>query len=635
MSRADIVFTNGVVVTQDPAFGSAEAVAIDGEKIVAVGTSAEIEAYIGADTRVVDLEGMTLAPGFVDAHTHILTDNTVAEGQALAMENGITTVGEAFIDQSRLDNLVEASRSGQLRVRTNLYLVRTDNCGSDLGRWYEAYPPDEQLAERVRVAGVKVFADGGSCGPLAVSEPFRDGVPIGEPFASQEAMQDYIGDADSAGYQLAIHAIGDKAIRQVMDAYEAVVGPGGAATLRHRIDHNAFLTDDIVGRYDELGLTAVVFGWLNTCNIDDSFTEFWWQYGDDPSRPIEANPNTVFAWHGDDPYIGPVSPLIEMFGFVDRSEFRDGEICRASDRLREKAIGVEKAWELMTTGSAYALRMEDEVGSITPGKYADLLILSDNPLTVDVDGLLEIEVEMTMIGGVVEHCLVGACESLAVPEAEAPVGSGVCIEPPSGMIHWWTADEGPADRVGGVEAGILGATSIGSGAVGSGFRLRGSSIALPAQPDLRGGFSFEGWARFDDGTGWFQTIFNNNQVFLRKNNDEEGNGLAVFIKLADGSVEPRAQADSPVPAEVWTHFAATWDGATLILYVNGVEAGRSQRAGELTTETVEARFGSGEQEGSTGNEMSGSLDELTIYSRAIDASEVAAIWGAGSAGKCR
>lgn len=631
---AEVVFTNGVVLTQDPELGTAEALAVNGETIVAVGADSDMDQYVGEGTRVVDLEGRTVIPGFVDAHTHILSDGSVAAGQPMALENGITTLAEGFINPDRLDTLVASSDAGQLRLRTNLYLIRTDNCGNDQGLWYEEYAPGEILSQRVRVAGVKVFADGGTCGPVALSEPYREDVETGTPFAGREVMEGYIRDADGAGYQLLIHAIGDLAIEQVMDSYEAVLGPGGASSLRHRIDHNSMVTPDLVDRYDELGVTGVVFGWLTTCDVDSRWTDFWHSYGDDPSRLLDANPNTTFAWHGDDPWVGPVSPLWEMFNLVTRAEPRDGEICRPSERVAEKRITRQQAFDLMTTGSAYALGLEEEVGSLAPGKHADLVILSGDPLSVDADELLGIEVLMTMIGGEVEHCIDPVCEVLTASTAEVPEASGECVAPPEGMASWWTGDFDASDRVGGNHGEMLGRTTIAPGVVGNALNLRASSVSLGSQPELGGGFTIEGWVNFDDPMAPFQTLFNNNQVFLRKNNPEEGDGLAVFVKLEDGSVEPRAQSPAPVEPGVWTHVAATWDGETLSLYVDGATAGAAQRSGRLTSTTVEARIGSGEQDGVDVNPMSGFIDELTIYDRALDPTEISAIAASGSTGKC-
>jgi len=82
----------------------------------------------------------------------------------------------------------------------------------------------------------------------------------------------------------------------------------------------------------------------------------------------------------------------------------DGSLCEPPDWYLAEAITVEEALPLMTINGAYALFMEEKVGSLKTGKFADLIILSDKPLTVDPDAIIDLEVLMTMVGGGVEYC---------------------------------------------------------------------------------------------------------------------------------------------------------------------------------------------------------------------------------------
>lgn len=405
----DLIFTGGSIVTMDPNIGTVEAIAIDGATIVAVGSDSDVAWYQGSETVVIDLKGRTVNPGFVDAHTHILTDtDSLANGQSLALENGITTLAEAFTNQGRLDMFSEAAASGELRIRTSMYMVRTDNCGIDQGLWYEAYPPDEVLGERLRVAGVKIFADGGTCGPLAASEPFLEGVEVSEPFYDLDTLTSYIRDANDRGYQIAIHAQGDLAVAEVQQAYATVLA-GAPNDLRHRIDHNAIVTEDIASRYGELGLVPVLFGASAACSIDAPWTDFYKENGEEPGEIVAANPGLVVAWHGDDPWAPPVSPILELFSLVTRGAVaEDGSICQPPDWMAGEGVSVDQGLAMMTTGSAYAIRQDDVVGSLTPGKFADLVVLSDNLLAVPPEAIPGIEVLMTMVGGVTEFCALGA-----------------------------------------------------------------------------------------------------------------------------------------------------------------------------------------------------------------------------------
>jgi len=423
----DLIFTGGPVVTMDPAVGTVEAIAIDGDTIVAVGSADQIAQYAGADTVVVDLAGRTIIPGFVDAHTHVLFEmGGLADGQRLALENGITTVGDAYVSPERVDAYVAAAESGELRVRANMYLVRTDACGTDQGLWYEEYPPDEAFGYRLRVAGVKIFADGGTCGPLGASEPFLQGVEVSAPFHDLETLTSYIRDAADGGYQVLVHAQGDLAVANVQDAYASVLA-GGENPRHHRIDHNALVTEDIVSRYNDLGLVVVLLGSSEACAPDAPWTDFYKENGEEPAEIVAANPDVVFAWHGDDPWIVPVSPVGELYGLVTRGAVaEDGSICEPAPWMADEGVTVGQGLAMMTTGSAYALRQEDVVGSLTPGRFADVVVLSDNPLTVAGDELPAIDVLMTMIGGVTEFCMGGAeawCPGWAVPEVPATTAS--------------------------------------------------------------------------------------------------------------------------------------------------------------------------------------------------------------------
>ena len=133
---------------------------------------------------------------------------------------------------------------------------------------------------------------------------------------------------------------------------------------------------------------------------------------------IDQNPGIKLAWQSDTPWVG-LGPITDLYSLVTRNEvnvyssyYADlgpvGTVCNASDWLAKEAITREEALEMMTINSAYALHMDDVVGSLEPGKYADLVVLSDNPLSVTENELKDLEVLVTMIGGVVEYSAPGS-----------------------------------------------------------------------------------------------------------------------------------------------------------------------------------------------------------------------------------
>lgn len=402
---ADVVYLGGDVVTMDDAIGTAEALAVKGDLIAAVGSRSNIEALIGDDTTIIDLEGRALAPGFVDPHTHILSDlGNFAEGQAIALAAGITSLGDGSVEPELYDSFVSVASSNELRIRTSMYLTRTDTCGVDMGDWYTAHPAGSTPADRLRVGGVKIFDDGGTCGPPALSETFAEGFEPGNAFNSVDSLTEWIGAADADGYQVIVHAMGDLAIRDVQDAYAQVLGTDGNP-LRHRIDHNAIPAPDIVSRYGELGLIPVVFALSGSCEPDTPWTDFYRANGDRPADIVNANPEVPVAWHGDDPWVPPMSPMLDVYSLVTRDEFaEDGSICEAPAWAASGGVSIEQAYAMTTINAAFALGVEHSVGSLVPGKKADLLVLSANPLVVPIGDVPGIDVLSTVIGGATEFC---------------------------------------------------------------------------------------------------------------------------------------------------------------------------------------------------------------------------------------
>lgn len=414
-TAATIIFHNGTILTIDENFTQVEALAIQGDKILAIGSSAEILSYEGMDTILIDLEGKTMMPGFVDTHSHILnsrsnpaTDN-LEKAQALALQYGITLLGDMFTTPDLLAEMREFDDSGKLLVRTSLYLVYANACGNLLDNWYQQVPPTSETGEMLRIGGVKVFADGGSCDYPAISFTRPEGGQ-GNLWFTQDQLNTIVADVDSAGYQIAIHAIGDRGVETALNAIEFALD-GRPNTLRHRIEHNTTVRPEMWPRYQEIGVVPTIIGGIWSCNP--------WYAGPDPlvNQPwnfpyraiLDANPDTHFAWHTDFPW-SSLNPLHHLFSLVTPNEIA-GDLTECADPswVGNKTLTLDEALPMMTIEGAYTLFRENEVGSLVPGKYADLIILSENP-TSDLNGIRDIEVWMTMVGGHVRWCAPGQTE---------------------------------------------------------------------------------------------------------------------------------------------------------------------------------------------------------------------------------
>ena len=115
------------------------------------------------------------------------------------------------------------------------------------------------------------------------------------------------------------------------------------------------------------------------------------------------------AWHSDVVSFArrPIHDLYELVTKRQIDPNDDSIVCYPPDWLAAEAVTVEEALRMMTINGAHALFMEDHIGSLRRGKFADLIILSENPLTMDPGRIVDIDVLMTMVGGEVEHCLPG------------------------------------------------------------------------------------------------------------------------------------------------------------------------------------------------------------------------------------
>jgi predicted amidohydrolase YtcJ len=281
----------------------------------------------------------------------------------------------------------------------------TDNCGRLQGDWWQQHPPTRTPGERLRIGGVKIFTDGGTCERPALSYELEPNSGLGDLFHTQEELDRLVAEAQIAGFQVVIHAIGDRAIEQAQNAIAAALN-GQPNTLRHRIDHNSVIRPELLPRYGEIGIIPVVFGPYPLCEPFGPPPPAEYQAWEWPWRALlNANPGLPIAWHGDDPFFGRIRPLDDLYSLVTRNEVGiDGRVCEAPAWQHAHTVTVAEALPMMTINAAYALFREEEGGSLEPGKYADLIMLTDNPLTIAPESLKDLNVLLTMVSGRVAYC---------------------------------------------------------------------------------------------------------------------------------------------------------------------------------------------------------------------------------------
>jgi predicted amidohydrolase YtcJ len=253
----------------------------------------------------------------------------------------------------------------------------------------------------LRIGALKAFADGSLGSRTAYFfEPFSD-QPNNHGLLSDEMhplslMHDRMMAADRAGLQLCTHAIGDQAISIILDLYSEVEKAHGPADRRFRIEHAQHMAAKDFDRFRELHVIASVQPYHA---IDDGrFAEP--RIGHDRASRTYAfrtflNHGVRLAF-GTDWDVAPLDPMQTIYAAVTRATL-DGK--NPNGWFPEQKLTVAEAVEAYTMGSAYAEFQENQKGSITPGKLADMVLLSDDIFTVDSVKIKDVKVLKTIVGG--------------------------------------------------------------------------------------------------------------------------------------------------------------------------------------------------------------------------------------------
>jgi predicted amidohydrolase YtcJ len=522
-----VLYTNGTILTMDPANPEVEAVAVIGEAIVAAGDRASAEAALPRGHRRIDLAGRTMVPGFNEAHNHMIGYGTIAnhidagypavrsiadivervKERAATQPPGTWILGRGY-DDNKLDERRHPNRhdldqgstdhpvmivngSGHLsavnttalqvagitrdsddpegghfvrdehgeatgvlheqaqqpiramipvptveeyveslKLCNDNYLkagiTSSQDAGSSTADQLRAYQLASQRGilklrtsmmireallphvvglgvsqglgnNRLRVGPIKMFIDGSLIGrTAAVTRPFEtssDESDLGLTMMSQEALDEYVMQAHGAGYQIAIHAIGDRGIDMVLDAYERALTAIPRADHRHRIEHCGICRPDTIERIARMGVVPVsqpVF----IIEYGDGFIQHLGMERVQLTYPFRSflDKDIRLVFSSDCP-VSHFAPLKSIQAAVTE---RTGS---GASYALEEAVTVEEALEMFTVAGAYATFEEDIKGQIKRGMLADFTLLSDDPREVDPMSLAELPVSATVIGG--------------------------------------------------------------------------------------------------------------------------------------------------------------------------------------------------------------------------------------------
>jgi predicted amidohydrolase YtcJ len=525
---ADFVILHGKVWTVDAAHARAEAVAIVGDRIAAVGTDAEMKSWIGPNTRTLDAHGHSVLPGFVDAHVHFSSGGgetsgvhlrdaatpleftrridafarTLPKGEWITggtwdheLWGGSPLPSRTWIDAGTPNNPVFVNRyDGHMGLANSLALrlagitrdtpdppggtivrdakgeptgLLKDAATGLLGRAIPDWTEDQELravraalaeARRygvtgiddisstrdvrayqtllargelslrvycitplpqwesvatagihanfgndfIRVGALKGFADGSlGSGTALFFEPYTDepgnsGLMNSMMLPEGNMLKMVLG-ADRAGLQVAVHAIGDRAIRYMLDVYDQVQKQNGRRPDRRwRIEHAQHVRPQDFADFARLGVIASVQPYHA---IDDGR---WAErrIGHERAKGTYAFRtflnNGVRLAFGTDWTVAPMNPMLGLYAAVTR-ETTDGK--NPGGWFPDQKLTLAEAIQAYTMGSAYAEFRENEVGSLTPGKFADVVVLDTDLFAIPPDKIKDATVVLTLLGG--------------------------------------------------------------------------------------------------------------------------------------------------------------------------------------------------------------------------------------------
>jgi len=304
-----------------------------------------------------------------------------------AVEAGLTSVHWIISSPAEIRVIQKLRAKGRLPLRVYL-LIPVGLLDHLIGLGVFTGFGDEVM----RIGGVKIFADGSlGARTAALHASYSDDPSTrGMMLYREEKLEELIMKAHKAGLQLAIHAIGDRAVDVVLTALEKTLKEIPREDHRHRIEHASVLSKTLIRRMKKLGVIA---------SVQPHFvvSDFWVADRLGPKRARWTYPFKTLIEEGV-PTVGgsdcPVEPIRPLLGI-------QATVLRKSSP--EEQISVDEALHMYTTDAAFASFEADAKGSIEVGKLADLVVLSRDPRRVPPDEIEDIVVEMTFVGGRMVH----------------------------------------------------------------------------------------------------------------------------------------------------------------------------------------------------------------------------------------
>ena len=305
---------------------------------------------------------------------------------------GMTGVHDTGINIEEAEVMIAMADDRELGIRVYAMLSGTGATLDHMGKPLRGYGDD-----RLEIAAVKLYADGalGSRG-AAMIEPYSDDPENrGLPFYRLDELVGAVRKANDMGFQVGIHAIGDRGNRLALDAFDAAQG-GKPSPFRNRIEHAQIIALEDISRFAELGVIASIQATHATSDMnmaEDRIGPQRIKGGYAWRRLLESG--AVLA-NGSDFPVELANPWHGLYAAVTRKS-RDG--LPEGGWYPGQAITRAEALHSFTLGPAYAAHQEDRLGSLEPGKWADFILIDRNYFEIPASAIDDIQVLETWVAG--------------------------------------------------------------------------------------------------------------------------------------------------------------------------------------------------------------------------------------------
>jgi predicted amidohydrolase YtcJ len=308
---------------------------------------------------------------------------------------GLVGIHDAGVGSQTMDIYEELARAGQYSLR-NYVMVAADS--GSMSRAFARGPQNALYDGRLWIRAIKIVSDGalGSRGAALLEDYSDEPGNRGLVRVPPERIEQIAEDGLRHGFQVNTHAIGDRANRIVLDAYEQALRAVPTADHRFRVEHAQILHRDDIPRFAQLGVIPSMQTSHQTSDAAMAMNRLGWTRVQGAYAWRSLLNTGVVIPNGTDFPVEFVNPLIGFHSAITR---QDASGWPAGGWFPDQRMTRYEALESMTIWPAFAAFMEDVSGTLSPGKYADFTVLDQDIMTIAPEAILSTNVVMTVLGG--------------------------------------------------------------------------------------------------------------------------------------------------------------------------------------------------------------------------------------------